>query len=137
MRRKALLRREIALLALVAAIGLFGYGVYAGAPGILARDSNAFLGAASVSISAAVPPNQYNELAAQLQQKQDALNKQASDLSAREAADARPSPQDYLGTASFIMSVLLFLLVAANFYLDARRDLAATRGALSVDLRNR
>jgi len=136
MHRNELLRREFTILAFLAAVGFFGYGLYAGAPAIIARDSSALLGAASVSMSAAVPPNEYSELAAQLQQKKEALDQKAIDLAAREAADARATPTDYLGVVSFVMSVLLFLLIAVNFYFDARRDIAATRGALLVDLRN-
>lgn len=97
------------------------------------------LGAASVSISARVPENADNTLAQALAEKQAVLD-------AREAALSAQAPAERVlsgtvipwGLLSFLMSLALFALVAANFYLDMRRDgRRLVSSPFAVDLRNR
>lgn len=103
----------------------------------LAQSANSLLASASVSMSANIPPNPQNTLAAQLDAKQAALDAREATLAERESSRLPASAFDLFGVASFIMSLFLFVLVGTNFYLDERRALRAQQGVFSVDLRGR
>jgi predicted PurR-regulated permease PerM len=81
---------------------------------------------AQVGVAVGVVPNPYNTLDAQLNQKQDQLNQQISDLVAREAAFASSaaatnsvSPMVWYLVVAIALVALLVLL---NFYFDWRRS---------------
>lgn len=128
--RRAALGRELSLLTILVAVG----GMYAGASTIpsasVATRAASMLGAASVSISAAIPANPDNTLARKLSEKQ-------AELDAREAALLQPARSGFdWGFLAFILSAGLLVLVIINFYLDIRRmqALVASR-TYAVDLR--
>jgi len=81
---------------------------------------------AQIGITVGVAPNPYNTLNDQLNQEQNQLNQQASDLAAREAAlvsstaaaSAAPPETWYLAAAIATVALLVIL----NFYLDWRRS---------------
>lgn len=131
--RRAELRRELSLLAVLVAIG----GMYLSADSVertpLAIDAQALMGAASVSISAAIAPNPDNTLASQLRAKQEQLDAREASLNSR-AQTASDSFSDW-GFRAFVLSSVLLVLVALNFYFDmkrARAMLAARAYAASV-----
>jgi hypothetical protein len=92
-------------------------------------------------MSASVPANPYNTLAAQLSDEQSQLDQRAAQLAAKQSALNSQSVlvQD-LGLAGFGLSVFLLILVGLNFYFDIRRRSGAPQGALErkflVDLRS-
>lgn len=122
----------------VAAV-LFGYAVSIVPPSVLAHDVSNSLAAASVSVSAGVPPNPINTLNEQLNQKAaqlDVQQKHIQDL--QQTLSATASANDRLGLYSLFASALLLLLVLANFYFDWRRNHGkddTLAKPLSVDLR--
>lgn len=111
---------------------LFGYAVFSSSPAELLKSAQSML--AAVGVSASVEPNQYNTVAEQLAAKEARLNQQASDLAAKEKADAQ-SPANLYGFWSLCISAALFALIAFNFYMDSRRRGLRGGGKLSVDLR--
>jgi hypothetical protein len=81
-----------------------------------------------IGVSAAVPPNEFNSLVAQLSEKEKELDARAAALSAREQSliselDARQ--QDRMRVIYmylFGFTSLLFGLVVVNYYLDYHRQ---------------
>ncbi len=120
------------LFALGIAVLLLAYGVYDGGPQTFASAGKSLLATASVSISAAIPETPENTIAAQLAAKEARLARQEAALA------QRAEPRDIFGVASFVMSMILFLLVGANFYLDLHRRYGGIiPAAYAVDLRRR
>jgi hypothetical protein len=113
--RGAHLGREVSLLGLLVAIGGLYYGVDTFGPGLLAARGEVFVASAAVSISAAIPANPDNTLAQQLREKQEALDARERSLGTQSSGST-----DW-GFRAFALSVLLLILMFANFYLDMRR----------------
>ncbi len=137
-RARSVLRRELSLLSLGVALAGFGVTAWNGAS-VIVHEAAGMLGAASVSISASVPMNADNALAQALAQKSAALDAREAGLSVRAPAE-RVSSETVVpwGLLSFLMSLALFALVAANFYLDMRRDgRRLIASPFAVDLRRR
>ncbi len=76
-----------------------------------------------MNVSAEVPPNKYSSLAAQLEVKEDGLNYREHELSLLQQKIAKSG--SLTGSATilgmFAAIVALFVLLAANFYLDRQR----------------
>jgi predicted PurR-regulated permease PerM len=121
-------RDRVSRTLLVNAIGILvalpaiGYSFYLATPVSLAQNGERLLADAGVSMSADVPANPYNTLAAQLDTEQAALDQRAATLNAQESAinQQNSSASDW-GLASIGISVFLLILVSLNFYLDMRR----------------
>jgi hypothetical protein len=94
---------------------LFAYAFLTDSPRDIAQGSRSMLGATMVAVTAAVSPNPFNTLDAQLQQKSAQLDQREAALNAREA---KP---DIYAIYSFIISIVLFVLLGVNFYFDRRR----------------
>ena len=124
---------RLSALTLVLAGVLFVYAFANTGGGPVALRAEHMLAAATVSMSAAIPPNPYNSLAEQLDTKAATLSQREAAVSAREAQGGLGS---ILGILSFIASIILFILVGANFYFDARRQKIAPSSFI-VDVRNR
>lgn len=80
----------------------------------------------AVGVSAGVAPNEYNTLAQQLREKQEALALTESDLARREAAVREAATRNQLNSDRQMMYLLfltggLFVAVIVNFYFDIRR----------------
>lgn len=103
------------MLGVLVAIGGLYYGVDTFGPGLLAQRGEAFVANASVSISAAIPPNPDNTLAQELRAKQEAL-----DARERSLMTGSTTSTDW-GFRAFVLSALLLMLMIVNFYLDIRR----------------
>ena len=88
---------------------------------------------AQIGITVGVAPNPYNTLDAQLNQEQDRLNQQASDLAAREAALASSTAAANSASPAVwhldVSIAVIALLVSLNFYLDWRRSRRALKAA--------
>lgn len=131
-------RRGFNAFVLSLAVLTAGYAYAVSSPSGMAQQ--AMLSAASVSISAGVAPNPDNTLAAQFAAKEAELAGREALLAAREAENAS-FMRDRAGMISLAASVMLFVLVAVNFYFDRRRWVftrrvgAAAGGQFSVDLR--
>ncbi len=88
---------------------------------------SAFLGNV-IGVSAAVPPNEFNSLAAQFAQREKDLDARAAALSAREQSllselDARQeSRMTLVYTYLFGFTLFLLALVLVNYYLDFHRQ---------------
>ena len=78
-----------------------------------------FAGAASMYAS--VPANPDNTVAAQLAAKEAELNRREAEMTTREHSPSPMSLGEILGASSFFLSLIVLLLVALNFYFDARR----------------
>lgn len=120
---------------LAVAVLLFGYSLVLVPPAALVQDAQHSLAAAAVSISAGVPANPDNTLAQQLQEKAAQLDAQQQHIQQLEQS---LGGSDQLALYSLLASLVLLLLVAANFYFDWRRSRStggALTRALSVDLR--
>jgi hypothetical protein len=84
--------------------------------------------ASVIGVSAAVPPNEFNTLAAQFAQREKELDAREMALSAREQSllselDSRQ--KDRMRTVYlylFGFTLVLFLLVLVNYYLDYHRN---------------
>ena len=112
---KEIIRRTTIVVALV----LFMYATSIDSPKILVKSAGSMLGSAVIGVYAGVDPNPDNTVAAQLAAKQQ-------ELDAREASIAANSGGSLTGTrslaaAAFVTSILVLLLVAANYYMDWRR----------------
>lgn len=134
--RRAELRREMMLLAVIVAIG----GMYTSVDSVtatpFAASAQSLMGAASVSISAAIAPNPDNTLASQLRAKEEQLAAREAALNTRAAAPALVVTD--WGFWAFVLSATLLVLVGLNFYFDMRRAHAFARARLfAVDLRTR
>ncbi|MEN9413244.1 MAG: hypothetical protein RLZZ342_331 [Candidatus Parcubacteria bacterium] len=132
--RKTRVRRELALLGLGVALAGFGLASWNGA-GMIAQEAS-MLASATVSISAQVPSNPDNTLAQALQEKENALTQREAELQAAPTRSAIDTAAPW-GLLSFLMSIALFILVAANFYLDMQRNAPKSRSPFAIDLRNR
>ena len=125
---------------LIAVPSLTYFGSLLGAPDNLSLGAQRLMADAAVSLSAAVPSNPYNTLAAQLADKQTQLDARAAQLSAEQSIlNSKNVLAEDLGMAGFGLSVFLLILIGLNFYLDMRRRSGAPQGALErkflVDLR--
>jgi hypothetical protein len=79
-------------------------------------------GSAGVGITAGVAPNPDNTLAAQFAQKERELGAREDTIDARSGGSV--SGTRMLALASFVTSMIVLLLVSANFYMDFRRGRA-------------
>ena len=127
--------------ALVVAVASLAYSLSIAPPAQMAASAKRLMADASVSMSASVPANPYNTLAAQLTQKQNALDARAAQLEAQQATiNSRDAIIQDLGLAGFGLSIFLLILVGLNFYLDGRRRRDMDMGPLArkflVDLRS-
>ena len=112
----------VGALGVVIAIPALLYSLYITPPLHSALSSARLLADASIGLSASVPANPYNTIAAQLDQKAATLNQREADLAKLQAQVADKNAAGTLwGIASFAMSLVLLGLVAFNFYLDTRR----------------
>lgn len=112
---------------LLIAGGIFGYSAYMGVPTLIAINTSSMLASVQIGTTASVEPNPYNTLAKQLSDKERLLDQRERDIAAQESsksASSRSVSSD-LALYSFIMSMVLALLVAVNFFLDLRRARAA------------
>jgi len=127
-------------IALLIAIPALAYSFSLGTPGGLAENTQRLVADAAISMSASVPANPYNTLAAQLSDEQAQLDARAAQLAAKQSAlNAQDVLVQDLGLAGFGLSVFLLILVGLNFYFYMRRRSGAPQGALArkflVDLR--
>jgi hypothetical protein len=126
---------------LAAAFIFLAYASFTLTPASLKQNTDTMLAAVGVGVSASVPPNQYNTLAAQLSAKEVELNQREAQLNAEGYGSAPGTsgivsiPADRYGFYSLWISAALFVLVALNFYYDVRRRRGASTGNFSVDLR--
>lgn len=102
---------------------LVGFFFYVGANPV---SVGKFIGAKfsrAVGMSVSVPENPFNKLALQLKEKEDRLNNMESELNQREIEMAKnaSSSQAKLIIGMGAGLILLFILIALNFYLDYRR----------------
>lgn len=91
--------------------------------------TNAYENLANVaSMSASIPPNDFNILAAQFSQKENELTQREQDLLAREAnLDAKYQEQIAANKRLTLyvlggMTILLIMLIFLNFYFDIKRE---------------
>lgn len=119
----------INVIALMVAAPLLGYSFAHAGPEALAARAQSMLANASVGMSAGVTPNPYNDLAKQLNAKAASLEQKESALS------SRSTTSDQYGFYAFVMSSILLILVAINFYFDIRRKRVLTPSRYAVDLR--
>lgn len=130
---KDLRKNSINILALLLAVPVLAYSLYVSTPSEYAKNAGSML-ASAANMSASVPENPYNTVAAQLAQKEAQLDQREAELAAR--ASQGPSFSEMLGVSSFFISLLLLLLVALNFYYDVQRGrLGAIPRKFQVDLR--
>lgn len=113
---------HVAGLTLGVAVLLLGYSTSVAPPEHVAREARQLLANAVVGISTGVAPNPYNTLAAQLDSKQQELDERESRLERLESKAIEREQDAQWAFYSLVASALLFLLVAANFYFDARRS---------------
>jgi Na+/H+-translocating membrane pyrophosphatase len=110
-----LLRRSAILFALV----LFMYATSVDAPSALVATARSMVGSAVVGMTAGVEPNPYNSAAGQLAQKQNELESREQLVRAYEGGSLTGTR--VLAAASFLVSILVLVLVALNYYMDFRR----------------
>lgn len=98
--------------------------------------TNAYENLANVaSMSASIPPNDFNVLATQFSNKENELTQREQDLLAREASlDAKYQEQIAANKRLTLyvlggMTLLLVLLIFLNFYFDIKREEAREKGA--------
>lgn len=87
-------------------------------------DLGSFLGAkfgSAIGMNISVPENPVNKLALELKERESDLERREQDLMARELA-AYKNRERYLLYGIALGIVVLFFLIAANFYLDIRRQ---------------
>ena len=113
---KEVVRRTAIVIALV----LFIYATSIASPKVLVRDAGTMLGSATVGMYAGVEPNPYNTAAAELAAKKSELDAREAMVQANEGGSVAGTRM--LAAAAFATSVLVLLLVAANYYMDWRRD---------------
>ena len=116
---------------------LFVYGVSVIPAGVFVYNMQAF-SAAVVGASASVPPNPDNTALQQLQEKERTLNQRADDLNRlQQQLNERDSESIAVAWASLYGSIILFVLIGLNFYMDMRRrrDPRAAPGSFLVDLK--
>lgn len=95
--------------------------------------------AGAAAVTASVPENPYNTLAMQLDARATSLDEREAALRDREGVrNVIGVLGDYMGFASFFLSITILLLLSYNFYLDARRGIVrplAIPERFKVDLR--
>lgn len=130
------LRPVISIVATAIAGSLFIYSVALVPPSTLGTVAVNQFTAAIVMAQASVPENPQNTLAAQLHEREVAIAAREAQLAAQEQK-ARQSPDDIVALISMASSIILFVLVGANFYFDALRMRARTLRSdfKAVDLR--
>ena len=140
MRKSRKKKARLPSLVLILATVLTVYALTNTGEGSVAISAQRMVAAATVSMNAEIPPNPYNSLASQLEKKELALARRESALAAREEANNGGATVgglgNILGMLSFIASIILFMLVGANFYFDAKRSKRVTQ-SYAVDLRSR
>jgi hypothetical protein len=134
---KGVIRKNgINFLALLIAVPALSYSLLINTPlSYVQSAENMFASAASMS--AVVPANPDNMLAAQLADKEAQLNQREQEIAARTADQSRNgSLGETLGVSSFFISIILLGLVSLNFYYDSRRAKSSLLSRkFSVDLR--
>jgi len=120
-------KNGISILALLVAVPALLYTLSFGTPGQYAKSAEGMF-ASAASMSAAVPANPYNTLAAQLAEKEAQLNEREAAVAAGSVNTAANnlSLGEILGASSFFISIILLILVAMNFYFDAKRGKSLT-----------
>lgn len=113
---KEVIRRTAIVIALV----LFIYATSVASPKVLVLSTVSMLGSATVGLSAGVAPNPYNTAAEQLTEKQNELEAREALIKANEGGSLTGTRT--LAAGSFIVSILVLVLVAMNYYMDWRRD---------------
>jgi hypothetical protein len=135
---RGILKKDVPLnmLALGIAVSGFLIPLFTQSPLGLADGAKAMLAGSGATLSADVPPNPYNTLADQLHQKEQELNDREAALNARETPPSVLNQGNIFGFISFILSLMLCILIALNFYLDSRRGRrrGLAPGKYSVDL---
>lgn len=111
-------RRRPALLLI--AVALAGYASVS-APSLPMRAS-LFLGSAAVGISAAVQTNSDNALAQELREREAELDRREALIRDAEAESAFWRISERLAPFSFLVSFILFALIALNYFFDWRRS---------------
>lgn len=137
-RHSSRVRPHIALLALLVAAPSFTLSVMAlSSARYDAQGVSQVAGAAAMTAS--VPENPYNTLSRQLDQRAASLDVREAALREREGTrSVIGALGDYMGFASFFLSIAILLLLSYNFYLDARRGIIRTIAIperFKVDLR--
>jgi hypothetical protein len=120
---KGMVRKNgVSIVALLVAIPALLYTLSIGTPREYAENARVML-AGAASMSASVPENPYNSLAAALAEKEAQLDQREAELVAQNSSRATENLSfgEILGMSSFFMSLLILLLVALNFYYDVRR----------------
>jgi hypothetical protein len=124
--------------ALALAAPLFAYSWALMPPPVFAHYLRTTLTAAVVGASAGVEPNPVNTLAQQLKEREASLGEREQLLNQLEERNvAKNASNNTIAFISLGGSLLLFLLVGLNFYLDTkrRRDQRAAPGKFSIDLK--
>lgn len=106
---------------LIAAVLLLSFSLYTSSPRTLVATSTDMLSSAVVGLSASVDPNPENTLAAQFAQKEAELQEREAALLRAENPTRSFLSMDSYALYSFILSILLFVLVALNYFFDWRR----------------
>lgn len=105
--------------AVVIALALFMYATSTASPSTLAHDSASMVGSAMIGMTAGVEPNPYNTAAAQLAAKQNELEAREATVGALSGGSLTSTR--VLAALSFCISIIVLILVAANYYMDFRR----------------
>src|SRR6185295_15907162 len=107
--KKSILYRAVPLkpLALGVAISGFLLPLLSQSPMQLAEDARSMLADSGATLSAAVPPNEYNTLAQQLEDKERSLNDREHALE----TGSRASSGDIFGLISLVLSLILCGLI--------------------------
>jgi hypothetical protein len=93
---------------------------------------------ASIGMSAGVEANPYNTLAQQLSDKELELQDRETRLLELTKDTNAGTRASYWALASLALSIIILVLVGANFYMDWKRGkVRLTMPSLSVDLRQR
>lgn len=119
----------INVIALLVAAPLLGYSFAHSGPEALATRAQNMLANASVGMSAGVTANPYNELAKNLNAKEASLEEREANV------NAARTTSDQWGFYAFLMSTILLVLVAINFYYDSRRRSKPADTGYALDLR--
>ncbi len=104
------------------ALVLFLYSASVDSPLSLAQSAASMVGSAEIGMSAGVGENPDNKLAAQFAAKEAELNARAGVLNA--ASGGSMSGTRALAALSLGTSLIVLMLVSANFYMDWRRGRA-------------
>jgi len=122
MKRREVILRYATALWVLSIVVLAGGDIFSGV-----RMQGELIGGV-IGVSAAVPPNEFNSLLAQLSEREKELDARASALSAREQSlisdlDARQKER-MRGVYAYLFGFTFFLLllVIVNYYLDYHRQ---------------